>query len=58
MIGVGSYKIEKCNTIKGSGGQLGFSIDMYMFPGLSFNEGFTSFSITFGEGTSVNLDET
>jgi opacity protein-like surface antigen len=58
MIGVGSYKIENSNAINGNGGQLGFGVDMYVFPELSISAGFTSTSITFDEGTPVNLDAT
>jgi hypothetical protein len=58
MIVVGSYKIENSNALKGNGGQLGFGVDIRMFPELSFNAGFTSTSITFDEGTPVNLDAT
>ena len=58
MIGVGGYKIQNSSEIKGIGGQLGFGVDIYVFPELSFNVGFTSTSITFDEGTPVNLDAT
>jgi hypothetical protein len=58
MLGIGSYKIENSTTIKGNGGQLGFGVDFYMFPELSFNAGFTSTAITFDEGTPGDLDAT
>jgi hypothetical protein len=59
LLGIGSYKIiENSNTIKGNGGQFGFGVDFYIFPELSFNAGFTSTTITFDEGTPVDLDAT
>lgn len=58
LLGIGSYKIENSNTIKGNGGQFGFGVDFYIFPELSFNAGFTSTSVTFNEGTPGDLDAT
>jgi len=40
MIGVGDHKIENSDAINGSGGQLGFSVDMNIFPELSLKAGF------------------
>ena len=58
LLGIGWYEIENSDTIKGYGGQFGFGVDFYVFPELSFNLGFTRTSITFDEGTPVDLDAT
>lgn len=42
--GIGSYEID---SVDGTGTQLGFGMDIYFFPELSFNAGLTRRDITF-----------
>jgi predicted porin len=48
LVGAGSYTIEQSGISRdGKGGRIGVGIDMYLFPALSLNVGFTHNKVTF-----------
>jgi len=48
LVGAGDYTIEQSGiSSKGNGGRIGTGIDIYLFPALSLNVGFTYNKVTF-----------
>jgi hypothetical protein len=48
LVGAGSYTIEQNRISRdGKGGRIGIGIDIYLFPALSLNVGFTHNKVTF-----------
>lgn len=63
MAGVGKYKLENVfynpgvtYSYSGEGAEYGIGVNLYLFPELSLNAGYTKQNITFDSGTPLGVD--